>query len=92
MCLLLKISIEVPPTTQNLRKGSAFLALVLVLAVVSAFLGLSAAKISQVALSSTSSNGIAIEVLNLASSEAELLRATSYSSLACSYSRFWYAV
>lgn len=55
--------------------------MVVVLAIVSGILSLSTAKISQVAMNSTSSNKISSQAQSIAQSDADLLRATAYANL-----------
>ena len=62
-------------------RGSAILAVVVVLAVVSGILSLSTAKISQAAMNGTTSNKISSEAHSIAQSDADLLRATAYANL-----------
>lgn len=69
------------PTIQNYRRGSAILAVVLVLAVVSSVMSIGTAKITQAAINSTGSNKATLQAQQYAASEAELLRSTNYSDL-----------
>ena len=70
-----------PPTIQNYRRGSALLAVVLILAVVSSVMSIGTAKITQAAINSTGSNKTTLQAQQYAASEAELLRSTNYSDL-----------
>ena len=64
------------------HKGSAALACVIVFALVSSMLGLSTAKVTQVAMNGTSSNQTSAEAAQIAQSDAELLRSVSYQDVA----------
>lgn len=70
-----------PPTIQNYRRGSAILAVVLILAVVSSVMSIGTAKITQAAINGTGSNKTTLQAQQYAASEAELLRSTNYSDL-----------
>lgn len=70
-----------PPTTQICRRGSALLAVVLVLAVVSSILSIGTAKITQAAINSTGSNKATLQAQQFAASEAELIKSISYADL-----------
>jgi len=70
-----------PPIVQNFRRGSAFLAVVLVLAVVSSILSIGTAKITQAAINSTGSNKATLQAQQYAASEAELIKSISYTDL-----------
>ena len=70
-----------PPTIQNYRRGSALLAVVLVLAVVSSVMSIGTAKITQAAINSTGSNKATLQAQQFASSEAELIKSISYTDL-----------
>lgn len=70
-----------PPVVQNYRHGSALLAVVLVLAVVSSILSIGTAKITQAAINSTGSNKATLQVQQFAASEAELIKSISYADL-----------
>lgn len=74
------------PTLQKsfYRKGSALLAVVLVLAVISSVMSVSTAKISQAAINSTGSNKTTLQAQQYAASEAELIRSMPYSNLSSS--------
>lgn len=63
------------------KQGSALLAVVLVLAVISSVMSVSTAKISQAAINSTSSNKTTLQAQQYAASEAELMRSMPYSNL-----------
>ena len=64
------------------HKGSAFLALVLVMAIVSSLFSLGSAKVTQAAMNGTSSNQTSAEAAQIAQSDAELLRSVSYQDVA----------
>ena len=66
------------------RKGSAFLALVLVMAMVSSLFSLGSAKVTQTAMNGTSSNKTSLQAQQYAVSEAALLQAVPYSDLKAS--------
>lgn len=70
-----------PPIVQNYRRGSALLAVVLVLAVVSSILSIGTAKITQAAINSTGSNKATLQAQQYASSEADLIKSISYTDL-----------
>lgn len=70
-----------PPPRKFVRSGSAILAVVIVLAIMTSMMGLASAKISQESLSSTSTNQIATKANSIANSDAELVRATAYNDL-----------
>lgn len=70
-----------PPVVQNYRRGSALLAVVLILAVVSSVLSIGTAKITQAAINSTSSNKATLQAQQFASSEADLIKSISYTDL-----------
>ena len=70
-----------PPIVQNYRRGSAFLAVVLVLAVVSSVMSIGTAKITQAAINSTGSNKATLQAQQFASSEADLIKSISYTDL-----------
>ena len=75
------IKLLYPPTTQNCRKGSALLAVVLILAVISSMLSLGTAKLTQAALNSTSTNKITLQAQQYAASKADIVKATNYDDL-----------
>lgn len=66
------------------KQGSALLAVVLVLAVISSVMSVSTAKISQAAINSTGSNKTTLQAQQYAASEAELMRSMPYSDLSSS--------
>lgn len=72
------------PITQKYRRGSALLAVVLILAVISSVMSVSTAKISQAAINSTGSNKTTLQAQQYAASEAELMRSMPYSDLSSS--------
>lgn len=63
------------------KQGSALLAVVLVLAIISSVMSVSTAKISQAAINSTGSNKTTLQAQQYAASEAELMRSMPYSDL-----------
>lgn len=69
------------PPRKFVHSGSAILAVVIVLAIMTSMMGLASAKISQASLSSTSTNQIATKANSIANSDAELVRATAYNDL-----------
>ena len=69
-------------STVHRHKGSAFLALVLVMAMVSSLFSLGSAKVTQAAMNGTSSNQTSAEAAQIAQSDAELLRSVSYQDVA----------
>lgn len=71
-----------PPTTQKSRRGSAILILVIISIMISSMLIIGIAKLTQIAFSSTNSNGIAMQVQQYAASEAELQKKVNYKDLA----------
>lgn len=70
-----------PPPRKFVHSGSAILAVVIVLAIMTSMMGLASAKMSQASLSSTSTNRIVTKANSIANSDAELVRATAYSDL-----------
>lgn len=72
---------NLPPPRKFVHSGSAILAVVIVLAIMTSMMGLASAKISQASLSSTSTNQIATKANSIANSDAELVRATAYNDL-----------
>ena len=70
-----------PPVVQNYRRGSALLAVVLILAVVSSIMSIGTAKITQAAINSTGSNKATLQAQQFASSEADLIKSISYTDL-----------
>ena len=70
-----------PPTIQSYRRGSALLAVVLILAVVSSVMSIGTAKITQAAINSTGSNKATLQAQQFASSEADLIKSISYTDL-----------
>lgn len=69
------------PPRKFVHSGSAILAVVIVLAIMTSMMGLASAKMSQASLSSTSTNQIATKANSIANSDAELVRATAYNKL-----------
>lgn len=78
--MFLKI-IVVPPIIQKYRKGSALLAVVLILAVISSMLSVGTAKLTQAAINSTSTNKITLQAQQYAASKADIVKATKYDEL-----------
>ena len=72
-----------PPRKISLHreKGSAFLSLVLVMALVSGMLSLGSAKMSQAAMNANGSHSIAMQAGAYASGKAEILKKEDYSDL-----------
>ena len=70
-----------PPVVQNYRRGSALLAVVLILAVVSSVMSIGTAKITQAAINSTGSNKATLQAQQYAASEADLIKSISYTDL-----------
>ena len=70
-----------PPITQKYRRGSALLAVVLVLAVISSMLSVGTAKLTQAAINSTSTNKITLQAQQYAASKADIVKATKYDEL-----------
>lgn len=70
-----------PLPRKFVHSGSAILAVVIVLAIMTSMMGLASAKMSQAFLSSTSTNQIATKANSIANSDAELVRATAYNDL-----------
>lgn len=72
-----------PPILQKFthRKGSALLAVVLVLSVISSFMAVSVAKISQASQNSIGSSKVVLQAQQYAASKAELVKAEKYSDL-----------
>ena len=66
------------------HKGSAFLALVLVMAMVSSLFSLGSAKVTQAAMNGASSNKTSLQAQQYAVSEAALLQAVPYADLKAS--------
>ena len=79
-CSKIKIPLY-PPIAQKYRRGSALLAVVLILAVVSSVMSIGTAKITQAAINSTGSNKITLQAQQYASSEADLIKSISYTDL-----------
>lgn len=69
------------PPRKFVHSGSAILAMVIVLAIMTSMMGLASAKMSQASLSSTSTNQTATKANSIANSDAELVRATAYNDL-----------
>lgn len=70
-----------PPITQKYRRGSALLAVVLILAVISSMLSVGTAKLTQAAINSTSTNKITLQAQQYAVSKADIVKATKYDEL-----------
>ena len=58
-------NIVVPPIIQKYRRGSALLAVVLILAVISSMLSVGTAKLTQAAINSTSTNKITLQAQHI---------------------------
>lgn len=74
-------NIVVPPIIQKYRRGSALLAVVLILAVISSMLSVGTAKLTQAAINSTSTNKITLQAQQYAASKADIVKATKYDEL-----------
>ncbi len=72
------------PPRKFVHSGSAILAVVIVLAIISSMIGLSVAKIGHASMNATASNTIAMQASNIASSDAALLHAVNYEDLTAS--------
>lgn len=70
-----------PPIIQKYRKGSALLAVVLILSVISSMLSVGTAKLTQAAINSTSTNKITLQAQQYAASKADIVKATKYDEL-----------
>lgn len=70
-----------PPITQKYRRGSALLAVVLILAVISSILSVGTAKLTQAAINSTSTNKITLQAQQYAASKADIVKAIKYDEL-----------
>lgn len=79
--MFLKNIVVPPPITQKYRKGSALLAVVLILAVISSMLSVGTAKLTQAAINSTSTNKITLQAQQYAASKADIVKATKYDEL-----------
>lgn len=71
-----------PPRKFICHNGSAALAIIVVMGIVSSLMGVSMAKVTSVSTHSLSSNKITLQAHQLASDKAELLKSETYSSLA----------
>ena len=71
-----------PPRKFIRHNGSAALAIIVVMGIVSSLMGVSMAKVTSVSTHSLSSNKITLQAHQLASDKAELLKSETYSSLA----------
>lgn len=69
------------PPRKFVHSGSALLAVVIVLAIISSMIGLSVAKIGHASMNATASNKITMQAQQYAETEAELVRSISYSDL-----------
>lgn len=69
------------PPRKFVHSGSAILAVVIVLAIISSMIGLSVAKIGHASMNATASNKITMQAQQYAETEAELVRSISYSDL-----------
>ena len=78
-CIKIQASLY-PPATQK-RRGSALLAVVLILAVISSIMSVGTAKITQAAINSTGSNKTTLQAQQYAASEAELIKSINYTDL-----------
>lgn len=71
-----------PPRKFIRHNGSAALAIIIVMGIVSSLMGVSMAKVTSVSTHSLSSHKITLQAHQLASDKAELLKSETYSSLA----------
>ena len=71
-----------PPRKFNRHTGSAALAIIVVMGIVSSLMGVSMAKVTSVSTHSLSSNKITLQAHQFASDKAEVLKSETYSSLA----------
>ena len=71
-----------PPRKSIRHNGSAILAVVVVMGIVSSLMGVSMAKVTSVSTHSLSSNKITLQAHQFASDKAEVLKSEAYSSLA----------
>ncbi len=79
--MFLKNIVVPPPIIQKYRRGSALLAVVLILAVISSMLSVGTAKLTQAAINSTSTNKITLQAQQYAASKADIVKATKYDEL-----------
>ena len=70
-----------PPRKSIRHNGSAALAIIVVMGIVSSLMGVSMAKVTSVSTHSLSSNKITLQAHQFASDKAELLKSETYSSL-----------
>ena len=73
-----------PPRKSIRHKGSAALAIIVVMGIVSSLFSLGSAKVTQAAMNGTSSNKTSLQAQQYAVSEATLLQAVPYSDLKAS--------
>lgn len=73
--------VQSTPPRKFVHSGSAILAVVIVLAIISSMIGLSVAKIGHASMNATASNKITMQAQQYAETEAELVRSISYSDL-----------
>lgn len=71
-----------PPRKSIRHNGSAALAIIVVMGIVSSLMGVSMAKVTSVSTHSLSSNKITLQAHQFASDKAEFLKSETYSSLA----------
>lgn len=71
-----------PPRKSIRHNGSAALAIIVVMGIVSSLMGVSMAKVTSVSTHSLSSNKITLQAHQFASDKAEVLKSETYSSLA----------
>ena len=71
-----------PPMDKSPRhKGSAFLLIVVIAAIIMSMIALSTAKISQASLGSLGSSKIALQAQQYATAKADIVKATDYDEL-----------
>lgn len=73
---------SIPPRKSIRHNGSAALAIIVVMGIVSSLMGVSMAKVTSVSTHSLSSNKITLQAHQFASDKAEFLKSETYSSLA----------
>ena len=74
--------LSTPPRKSIRHNGSAALAIIVVMGIVSSLMGVSMAKVTSVSTHSLSSNKITLQAHQFASDKAEVLKSETYSSLA----------
>ena len=74
----------VPPRKYFRHNGSAILAVVMILAVISSLIGLSSAKMTQAAMNGSTSHSSTLQASAIAATDLDLLRSIEYKDLASS--------